>query len=621
VAKIVDPDQLAQAVEVVYDKDAKTIQLLIAGDLDDTSPGRTSGVTGQAIYSFSKEEWLTDATLNELRFPFDPIFEQKLILVDGWKWADAQTRDLLRDVGWQEIDAAESAGVQTLGDFDAVGDQAYYQQISGFDGTADASVADFDKNGEVNEAVEFIGSGGSPTNDSFLAVFLREQGKLYAQGELVADQSLASIDFRFYGVPLENAPDIGEGSGPLETDANIDSNTPYTNMGLDYIAGALFDTWADSTAFAAGDVVLDAILQSGGSSNGTWWFTPAGGTSSGTGTADDTGITDWESYVGELQVGTEWYAFNRVIDGATGNKKEIYEWAARQLRQTVDINDDSLGSPNQDNQGSFFGRISVELANFVGTVLHSNPGASVTNFDANDTNDIRQHDITVDSGGLDGDGIPIVSTERAYPFVAAGNIVFSTNLTDETDVDTLYKMFFDFSERFTDTDVAVTASAGNTMTLTSTNIDLGTLWTSGEFMFISGFTTNPTNNGMYEVTGTPAANSIDLIKVDGINPIDESAGDTVSVDTNPFDSPDAIVVNDDGGSPITGEITATSIAFDFDYTNNIQGGRTANVNADIVIIALGKGGARWTQGSFTITQSTGQNFPVNAANELVYSNP
>ncbi len=588
--KIVDPDSLNQATEVVFDKDSKTIQLLIAGNLDDTSPGSTSGVTGQAMYSFCKDEWLTDATLNELRFPFDPIFEQKLIWVFGWKPADAQTRDLLRDVGWKEIDVSETAGFQSLGGpFDAVGDQAYYQQISGFDATADASVANFDKTGQVNESVQFIGPGGTPDNSGFFRLLLREQGKLYDEGELVADQALASVDFRFFGVPLSNSPDNTDGTGVPETDVNIDGNAPYTSMTLDYLAGALFDTWADSTAFAAGDVVLDAILQSGGSSNGTWWFTPAGGTSSGTGTADDTGITDWESYVGELQVGTEWYAFNRIVDGNSGTTKEIYEWTARQLRRTTDINGDALGGPNQNGEPAQFGRIAIELASFTGADLHSNDGTALTNFDANATNNMRQHDITVDSGGLDVFGIPVVSTERQYPFVAAGTLVFSQNLDDEINADTLYKMFFDFSERFTDTDVALTSSAGDTTTMTSTNIDLGTPWTAGQFMFVSGFLTNATNNGMYEVTGTPAANTIDLIKVDGVDPIDEAAGDSVSLDTNPFDSPDAIVVNDDGGTPITGQITAVSIAFDFDFTNNVQGGRTANTPAPITVIALGKG--------------------------------
>ena len=39
-AKIVDPDQLNQATEVVLDTGAKTIQLLVAGNLNDTAPYR-----------------------------------------------------------------------------------------------------------------------------------------------------------------------------------------------------------------------------------------------------------------------------------------------------------------------------------------------------------------------------------------------------------------------------------------------------------------------------------------------------------------------------------------------------------------------------------------------------
>lgn len=614
-AKIVDPDQLNQGTEVVYDRDAKTIQLLVAGNLDDAAPGRDSGVTGQAVYSFSKEEWLSDATLNELRFPFDPIFEQKLILVNGWKWADAQSQDLLRDVGYQQINGARYAGLQSLGSFNAVADQAYYQQVSGFDATADASVQNFDKNGEVNEAVNIYGPGGTPDYTGFLKVFLREQGKTYDQGELVADQALSAIDYRFYGVPLSNATDLNI----TESDANIDSNSPYTGMTVDYLQGSGFTTWADSTVYAAGAVVLDPIRQSGGSSNGTWWFTPAGGTTSGTGTADDTGITDWESYAGELQVGTEWYAYNRIIDGNGGTTTEIYEWAQRQLRKTTDINDDTLGSPNQNGNGAQFGRIANSLCFFVGDVLQSADGVAITNFDANATNNIRQNDITVDGGGLDSEGLPVTSTERQYPFVAAGTLSFSQNLVDESDVDTLYKMFFAYSERFTDTDVAIANQSGVNADITSTNIDM-TTWSNGDFIFVSGFA-NSQNNGMWQVNGVTSANTAPAEKVNDINPIDESAGPSVSLDTNPFDSPDAIVVDDNAGADITGQITAANIAFDFDYTNNAQGGRTPNTDADVVVIAQGIPGARWIAASFTITQSTGQSFPVNAADELVYSNP
>ena len=612
--KIVDPDQLAQAVEVVFDKAAKTIQLLIAGDLDDSSPGRTSGVTGQAVYSFCKEQWLTDAGLNELRFPFDPIFEQKLILVDGWKWADAQTRDLLRDVGWQEIDGSKTAGLQTLGDFNASSDQAYYQQVAGFDLTADNSVADFDKTGEVNEGVNFVGAGGTPDYSDFLKVFLRVQAKTYAQGELVTDQALSAVDFRFYGVPLTNAADITDGTGAPTADGTIDSTTPYTNMTVDYLKGAGFTT-AAATTYSTEDVVQDGT--------GRWAFCTSGGTiTSGEGGAFGSfaGTATWEAYTGEVQIGANYYAFNRIIDGGTGTTKQIYEWAQRQLRKTTDINDDTLGSPNQNGNGDQYGRIANTLCYFIGDVLHSADGVAITNFDSNATNNIRQHDITVDSGGVDTEGLPVVSSTRSYPFVAAGTLVFSQNLVDEADGDTLYKMFFDYSIRDTNTDVALTSSTGATTTMTSTAIDLSQ-WAAGEFMYVQGFTTNPTNNGMYVATGTPAANSIDLTKVDGIDVVDATAGDTVTLDQAPFDSPDAIVVNDTSPTGITGQITSGSIAFDFDYTNNTQGGRTGNSDADVTVIALGQGGARWVAASFTIGQATGQTFPVNAADELVYSNP
>jgi hypothetical protein len=140
-------------------------------------------------------------------------------------------------------------------------------------------------------------------------------------------------------------------------------------------------------------------------------------------------------------------------------------------------------------------------------------------------------------------------------------------------------------------------------------------------MYVDGFA-NPENNGYYQVTGATTSTSAPVTKVDSDdNLTDESAGATVSLDTNPFDTPDAIIVDDNSATDITGQITAANIAFDFDYTNNSQGGRTPNTDADIVIVAQGISGARWVEASFTIGQSTGQSMPVNAADELVYSNP
>ena len=62
-AIINDPDDLNQGVEVTINPTAKTIALNLAGNLSD------DGVTGQALYSFLKEEWRSDNTLIAYDFP------------------------------------------------------------------------------------------------------------------------------------------------------------------------------------------------------------------------------------------------------------------------------------------------------------------------------------------------------------------------------------------------------------------------------------------------------------------------------------------------------------------------------------------------------------------------
>ena len=93
-AKIVDPDLLALAVdatatteELEIQTDAKTIELIPGnGDMLNTSPGSLSGATLQCIYSFLKEEWRTNATLNKFKFPIKAIYEAKFVMRYRWSW-------------------------------------------------------------------------------------------------------------------------------------------------------------------------------------------------------------------------------------------------------------------------------------------------------------------------------------------------------------------------------------------------------------------------------------------------------------------------------------------------------------------------------------------------------
>ena len=614
-AKIVDPDQLSQATEVDFLTGTKQVRLNIAGNLDDNAPGKSSGVSHQALYSFGKEEWLATSALQALRFPWRPIFEAKFDWINDWQPEGIQTRDLIRDGGFRVVLLDdEYASIISLQAFDDPGaDLAYYWQTSSLTATTN----NFDKTGEINEPILIF--DGSTDYRDFLKVALREQGKTHGYGNLIVDQDLSVLTYQAYRLPISNADD----GNISASDATIDTTSPYTEARLSYLKGSGFTTWANSTVYAAGAVVLDPIRQSGGSSNGTWWFTPAGGTSSGTGTADDSGVTDWESYVGEEQIGAEWFAFNRIIDMSSGTigRLEAYEWGQRQLRQTTDINDNVLGAPNQNAFGAVNGEVAMDLHDVIGLTYRTRPGVLLRNFDPNDTNNIELSDITVNGGGLDQDSVPLTSTVRIFPFVSAGTIVFSDNLVAEPDIDTIYKMFFKRTTRDTGTDIAVTAASGDTATLTSTTTDFTTNFANTEYVEISGFTTNAVNNGIFQVNGVVGATSMPVRKVTGETLINETSGDSVNLDNDPYDSPDAIVVNDNGGSPITGQITAKNIAFDFDYDGNVQGGRTAATDAPVAIFAQGKAGAQWIDGEFTITRATGLSFPLNANDDTVYANP
>lgn len=615
-AKIVDPDQLTQGVEVVFDRPNKKIQLLVAGNLADTSPGKSSGVTHQALYSFAKEEWLTDVLLQPIRFPFDPIFEAKFDWINNWQPSDQQTRDLIRDGGFRVVLLNdEYSSIITLQDIDdPASDRAYYWQVDTFTATTQS----FDKTGELNEPI-LVYDG---TNDyrGFLKVAVRVQGKTYGEGNLLVDQALSALTYQAYRLPLANAVD----PNIVETDNTIDTTTPFTDIRLSYLSGSGFTTWVSGTIYPAGAVVLDPIRQSNSSVNGTWWFTPTtNGTGSvGTGTANDVSTT-WQSYSGSQQMGTEWYAFNRIFDTSSGTATaaQFYQWGQRALRKTGSINSDAIGAPDQDGFGPVTGSVARLLLDYVGTTLVTQPGVLIRNFDTNDTNNITFRDITKDGGGLDAEYVPITTTTRNYPFVAAGTIAFSTNLVAEPDVDTLYKMYFQYSTRNTGTDIAMTAAAGATGTLTSITTNFTTNFANNAYVVISGFGINSVNNGLYQVTGAPTSTSMPVRKVNGETLINEIVGSTVNLDADPYDSPDAIVVNDNAGSPITGQITAASISFDFDYVNNVQGGRTANTPAPVAIIAQGKAGAQWVDGLFTISRTTGLSFPLNAATERVYANP
>ena len=447
-AKIIDPDDLTIIVngaqtteEVEIDTTTKEITLHIAGNLDDASPGKTSGVTGKALYSFLKEEWKANSTLNRFRFPIKMIYEASFQLINGWSFSSTdsnQSIDLIRDAGFQDIvNSDEYACIITLGNMDApLVDQAYYDQIAGYDDNS--TVADFDKTGEVNENI-LIDNG---TNDytGYAKFFLREEQKIFAEYDLLSEQGLAALKYEAYRLPLSNSADlkavdndttITGGSGSI-------TSVDYTELSIDYINGHTFAT-ASAKAYTLNEVGQDGA--------GRWFRCTTAGTLDAAGAADYTnngGTGVFGAYEGERQIGASYYAFNRIVKCdsttpvASARTTEVHSWLQYQLRQATDINSDTTGT----GFSAVYGEIAAPFTFFVGDQLWGYPGVYFDNLNANDNNSVTYQDITVDGGGLDSTFLPITTTARNNPFYASFDLVFSSNLVAETNADTLYRVYF-----------------------------------------------------------------------------------------------------------------------------------------------------------------------------------
>lgn len=463
-----------------------------------------------------------------------------------------------------------------------------------------------------------------------LKVFLRirdadPNGKTFDQSDL-ADIGVTTLTNQVYRFPLSNATDLKI----AETDANIAANSPYTQIVVRYFDQAFtqdIDTAGTGRNFG---IAVDVGTHSGvdGVSNGTTTFTTAEGGipittyDGGTLIIHDATAPDKATHTVSTASGTTVTLSSALTNSETNlsftlqrsspvvaTAEEIYEKVQYLLRQDADVD-----STDQVVTGS----TADELLTFVGDTLvtgraiPSNPngggsGVVILGFDSNDTNRITFTDNT--------------ATERNFPFVAAGTINFNSNLVNDSAPE--YWMFFQYTERFTNTGFSLTGASGATATLNSTTTDLVAELANGDYINLTGFATE-NNNGIWQLTGAPTGAgpwTAAVSKVDGETVANESAGPSVSLDKNPINSPDAIIVDNNSGADITGTVSAASIAFDFDYDNNVQGGRTAATDADIIIRAIGLETAQFVEATGTITRAVGQSFSVVAALERNYSNP
>lgn len=88
---------------------------------------------------------------------------------------------------------------------------------------------------------------------------------------------------------------------------------------------------------------------------------------------------------------------------------------------------------------------------------------------------------------------------------------------------------------------------------------------------------------------------------------------------NDYGEAGAITVNNAAGTPITGTISSGSIAFDFDWNGNVQGGYAGATPRPVTLIAIRPGSGKFAVAQGTITQSKGISLSVTAEQDRVYA--
>jgi hypothetical protein len=95
-----------------------------------------------------------------------------------------------------------------------------------------------------------------------------------------------------------------------------------------------------------------------------------------------------------------------------------------------------------------------------------------------------------------------------------------------------------------------------------------------------------------------------------------------STPSGSYGTSSGILVNDANGNAISGTVGGASfVDYTFAYDSNTQGGRSAETDANITLVAIGLDTAQYFSSTEVIQESTANNFSLVAALERNYSNP
>jgi hypothetical protein len=87
---------------------------------------------------------------------------------------------------------------------------------------------------------------------------------------------------------------------------------------------------------------------------------------------------------------------------------------------------------------------------------------------------------------------------------------------------------------------------------------------------------------------------------------------------NDYGEAGAVTVNNAAGTPITGTISSGSIAFDYDYDGNVQGGFSGGTDRPVTLIGIKPGAGKFAVATGTLTRSKGISLSLVAETDRVY---
>lgn len=236
-AKLTSKSSLNVGTEIVIDEAAKTIRLVATGNLV-----AKDGVTMQAIYSKCVDLWAT-STYQDSPFPFyalDNLSGQYQIGTDGstysgWNWYDDTTRNMIRDAGWSEynaagVETAQYCGFVGLGTITPASTCQPYYHLASTD-----SPTNFPFTDQFNVGIK-VYDNVSLDKRTYAKAFIREYGKKFKSSVLSDTGSSGTGPFK-QNFLVSNEDDLKIttllGSTQATGDAAM-SGAPYSGITVAY---------------------------------------------------------------------------------------------------------------------------------------------------------------------------------------------------------------------------------------------------------------------------------------------------------------------------------------------------------------------------------------------------